>query len=190
MDQISDLFAFGGGCRGSGRKSPPPVRGCQQGEDNFSYNGGFSLNSGVGGASDHGMPMCTIQWDLPRGTRGGGDDGLGGGDPFTFGRGSGAGQPFATTRTQQGETANGPAPPGPCSLGDPPPIQGGVDYTPGAPRAERTTSAAYSGMEAAIAKWGTGTQELQNHELAWQKPWTGIHQKLKCFRIPREASKN
>jgi hypothetical protein len=168
MDQISDLFAFGGRRRGSGRESPPPVWGCPLGQDNFSYTEDFSLNSGTGGALDRGSSMCTIQWDLPRGTGGGRDEEPGGGDPFTLGRGSGAVQPVATAHTQQGETANGTALPGLCGLGNPPPVQGGVDYILGAPPAERATSAAYSGMAAAIAKWGTGTNELQNQELAWQ----------------------
>jgi hypothetical protein len=111
MDRISDLFAFGGGRRGSGRESPPPARGRQQGQDDFSYTGGFSLNSGMGGASDRGAPMHTIHWDLPGGTGGGGDEEPGGGDPFTLARGSGAVQLVATACTQQGEAANGTAPP-------------------------------------------------------------------------------
>ncbi len=74
MDRISDLFAFRGGHQGSGRKSPPPPQGRQQGQEDVSYNGFFSLNLGVGGASDRGVPTCTILWDLYGGTGGNGDE--------------------------------------------------------------------------------------------------------------------
>jgi hypothetical protein len=77
--------------------------------------------------------------------------------------------------------ANGTALPGLHCLGDPPSIQGGVDYIPGAPPAERATSVAYSGIAAAIAKWGAGTQELQNCKLAWQKAVDGDTSKIKLF---------
>jgi hypothetical protein len=91
MDWISDLFAFGGRRQGSGHESPPPVRGRQQGQDNILFTGGFSLNLGMGGASDPGAPTRTIQWDLLWVTGGSGDEKTRGGDPFTLGRGSGAG---------------------------------------------------------------------------------------------------
>jgi hypothetical protein len=55
---------------------------------------------------------------------------------------------------------------------------------------ERATPAAYSGMVAAIAKWGTGTQELQNCKLAWQKSVDRDTSKIKLFQEMREASKN
>jgi hypothetical protein len=57
-----------------------------------------------------------------------------------------------------------------------------MDYIPEAPPAERATSAAYSGMAAAIAKWGTGTQESQNCKLAWQKAFDGIISKIDVFQ--------
>jgi hypothetical protein len=78
--------------------------------------------------------------------------------------------------------ADGTAPPGLCSIGDPPSIQGEVDYTSGAPPVERTTSAAYFVMVAANAKWGMGTQELQNLKLAWQKAVDGDTSKIKVFQ--------
>jgi hypothetical protein len=182
MDWISDLFAFRGRCQGSGCESPPPARGRQQGQDNFLYTVDFSLNWGTGGASDRGAPTCTIQWDLPRGTSSGGDEEPRGGGLFALGRGSGAGQLVATAHTQQGETADRTTPPGLHGIGDPPPIQGGVDYIPGATPAERATSAAYSGMAAAIAKWGTGTQESKNCKLAWQKAVDMDTSKIKLFQ--------
>jgi hypothetical protein len=48
--------------------------------------------------------------------------------------------------------------------------------------AERATSGAYSGMAAAIAKWGTGTQESENFKLAWQKAVGGDTSKIKLFQ--------
>jgi hypothetical protein len=37
-------------------------------------------------------------------------------------------------------------------------------------------------MAAAIAKWGTGIQELQNCKLAWQKRVDGDTSKIKLFQ--------
>jgi hypothetical protein len=183
MDRISDMFAFGGGRRGSGCKSPPPpARSRQQGQDDFSYNGGFSFNSGVGRGSDRGVPTRTIQWDLAGGTGGNGDEEPGGGDPFTLCRGSGAGQPVATACTQQGDTAGGNAPPGLRGHGDPPPVQGGWITFQGHHRRRGPPLRGTLGWGLPLQNRGRGTQELQNHELTWQKAIDRDTSKVKVFQ--------
>jgi hypothetical protein len=165
MDRISDLFAFGGGCLGVGA-NPLRPRGVASRGRTTSRIMGVSLSTQEWeGPLTMGLPCAQSNGTSPGepaavGMRNPG----GGGNPFTLGRESSAGQPVATNCTQQGETAEGTAPPGPQGLGDQRPVQGGMDYIPGAPPVERATSAAYSGMVAAIAKWGTGTQEsTSNH---------------------------
>jgi hypothetical protein len=125
MYRISDMFAFGGGCQGSGCKSPPPARGRQQGQDEFFYNGFFLSTREWEGALTTGRPCAQSNGTSPGEPAAVGMRNRGGGDPFTLGRGSGAGQPVVTACTQQGDKTNGNKLPGLCSHGDPPPVQGG-----------------------------------------------------------------
>jgi hypothetical protein len=136
----------------------------------------------MGGASDRGAPMHTIQWDLPGGTGCSGDEEPGGGTHSLWAGVAVRGSRLLPLTHRRGRRPREP----PCldfkALGTHVPYKGGGTTSQGHHRRKGPHLRRTLGWAAANAKWGTGTQKSQNRGLAWQKSVDGDTSKVNLFQ--------
>jgi hypothetical protein len=167
MATSRDIFALGGERQpAGGSHPPPPPRRAPADNDEQSWER-FDLNnaSAPNVAGQFGFQGGCVQVDLQ-----------GGANTFSLGRGSPPPGPPANISQHWGEGGDGTAmtPTGPAP--------GGGYIAPPQQAWLLTTRGPYSGMAAAIDKWGVGDAKTQAQELLWQQGVGGDKAKIEQFR--------
>ncbi len=145
MSGLRSVFTLGGECQPSGRTSPPNPRRSSTENDDLSWaevdKGDDASAPNVAG--HFGRPRGGVQLELPRGE-----------NLFTLGGGVTFQAPPAGIPPQWEELREA----------SPPHQQAGIQGTGEPPAQQTAPMALYSGMAAAIKKWGIGDTVMQNAE--------------------------
>ncbi len=170
--------------------SPLPQRGSTSRGRMAIHTMGVFSQLGVGGASDRGAPTRTIRWELPRGTGGMEMRNQGGGTRSPWAGGAVLGSRLLLLAHSRGRRPTEP----PCldsvALGTHLPYKGGWTTSQGHHRQKGPHLRCTLGWRLQLQNWGQEPRNCKIANLHGKRPWTGRHQKLRCFRRPREASKN